>query len=116
RGVPSPSRPPSPPPRPRPRRRCPATSPPISTSGACTASSTASLRGERQGGHPGHACRGDHVACSGSVGGPHAAHAAALAWRELVVAGVVGVIHVVVDRVETRQRAGVAAFGAAVGG
>src|SRR6266508_1789617 len=52
-------------------------------------------------------------ASAGPVRRPHVAHPGALARGELVVAGVVGVVHVVVDRVQARQRAGVAALGAA---
>src|SRR3954470_21601821 len=50
---------------------------------------------------------------SGAVRRPHRADPGALARRELVVARVVRVVHVVVDRVQTRQRAGVPAGRAA---
>ena len=55
------------------------------------------------------------ASASGPVGRPHLARPGALAQRELGVAGVVAVVHVVVDRVEARERAGVAALGAAGG-
>jgi hypothetical protein len=46
---------------------------------------------------------------------PHVVHAAALTEGELRVTGVVRVVHVVVDRVQTRQRARVPAFWASAG-
>ena len=51
----------------------------------------------------------------GAVGGEHLLRPRGLVRGELVVAGVVAVVHVVVDRVEARQRAGVASLGAAAG-
>ena len=47
------------------------------------------------------------AAGQGPVRGPHLRHPRGLAPGELGVAGVVGVVHVVVDRVQPRQRAGV---------
>ena len=53
---------------------------------------------------------------SAAVGGEHLGHPGALAGREHAVAGVEGVVHVVADRVEAGQRAGVAADRAAARG
>ena len=65
--------------------------------------------------------RGPEVACwwcwrvgdrrSAAVGRPQVVHPGALTRGELGVAGVVAVVHVVVDRVEARQRAGVTTGG-----
>src|SRR5436190_11656093 len=52
---------------------------------------------------------------SGAIRRPHRVHPGALSRRQLVVAGVVAVVHVVVDRVEPGQRAGVATRGATRG-
>src|SRR4051812_6998570 len=58
------------------------------------------------------------AACFGSaaVRGEHLRHPGALPGGEHAVAGVVGVVHVVADRVQTRQRAGVTTDRAAARG